>query len=59
MKYKTFRGLAIAGGVLAVLFGCGTLTWWCGHSLSDAGNTNRQKPAVTSGMRENRSGLAA
>lgn len=48
MKYKTFRGLAIAGGVLSVLFGCGALAWWCGHTGSDAGDSNRQRPVITS-----------
>ena len=29
MKYKTFRGLLLAGGVVAVLGACGGLGFWC------------------------------
>jgi hypothetical protein len=41
MKYKTFRGLVMAGGGLAVLFGCGGLAWWCGSGVMRAGEERR------------------
>jgi hypothetical protein len=45
MKYKTFRGLVTAGGVIAVLFGCGGLAWWCGSGVKKASEERRAELA--------------